>query len=136
MKAHNLSCSEVAKNFSTSLLGGLTKDDVIKNRTKYGVNEITPQKRKSFIKRLIEALSEPTLIILEFAWVITLGVNVGKLIKNGSGDFLECLGIMIAILLSASLTLIMEGKSEKCGEYRVQSLTNYFEYLEETKREK
>lgn len=30
----------------------------------------------------------------------------------------------------------MEGKSEKCGEYRVQSLTNYFEYLEETKREK
>ena len=30
----------------------------------------------------------------------------------------------------------MEGKSEKCGEYRVQSLTNYFEYLEESKRKK
>ena len=30
----------------------------------------------------------------------------------------------------------MEDKREKVGNYYLQSLTNYFEYLEETRREK
>jgi Ca2+-transporting ATPase len=66
-------------------------------RERFGKNEMSAKKPKSFIKRLIEALSEPTLLILEFAWAITLGVNIGKYLKSGSGDFLECLGIFIAV---------------------------------------
>lgn len=116
MKAYTLSVKEIENKLNVSKSVGLSTKSVDKMREKFGRNEMTPKKPKSFIKRLIEALLEPTLIILEFAWAITLGVNVGKFIKTGSGDFLECLGILIAVVLSASLTLIMEGKSQKAFE--------------------
>ena len=116
MKAYNLSVENVFKAYSVNPSKGLSPLSVLKMRERYGANEMSAKKPKSFIKRLIEALSEPTLLILEFAWVVTLGVNVGKYLKTGSGDFLECVGILIAVVLSASLTLIMEGKSQKAFE--------------------
>ena len=106
----------VAKELGSSLSNGLKTQNVPLQKSKFGVNVLTPKKRKSFIKRLIDALSEPTLVILEFAWVVTVGVNLGKFFKNGTGDFLECIGIMIAVILSATLTLVMEGKSQKAFE--------------------
>ena len=116
LKIHSLSIQEVLKRYGTSKDIGLRQNDIYKMRELYGSNETSSKKPKSFIKRLIEALSEPTLLILEFACAITLGVNIGKYLKTGSGDFLECIGILIAIVLSASLTLIMEGKSQRAFE--------------------
>ena len=116
MKIHSLSIQEVLTRYGTSKDIGLRQNDIYKMRELYGSNETSSKKPKSFIKRLIEALSEPTLLILEFACAITLGVNIGKYLKTGSGDFLECIGILIAIVLSASLTLIMEGKSQRAFE--------------------
>ncbi|MBR2384735.1 MAG: calcium-translocating P-type ATPase, PMCA-type [Clostridia bacterium] len=116
MKAYNLTVQEVLKNYGLNEKRGLSQEKVLKMREVYGKNETLSKKPKSFIKRLIDALSEPTLLILEFAWVVTLGVNVGKQLKNGSGDFLECVGILLAVALSASLTLIMEGKSQRAFE--------------------
>ena len=63
------------------------------------------------------------LIILELAGVITLGVNIGKTLKNNSGDFYECIGIVFAILVSVILTVVMEGRSQKAFE----SLTDIYE---------
>ncbi|MBO5926538.1 MAG: calcium-translocating P-type ATPase, PMCA-type, partial [Clostridia bacterium] len=80
-------------------------------------------KNKSIIIRVLEALSEPMLIILELAGVITLGVNIGKTLKNNSGDFYECIGIVFAILVSVILTVVMEGRSQKAFE----SLTDIYE---------
>ena len=116
MPIHTLKTEEVAKRYNLDVKRGLESSAVENNRRKYGKNVITPKKKKSFIKRLIEALSEPTLVILEFAWAITLGVNIGKFLKTGTCDVYECLGILLAILLSAFLTLFMEGKSEKAFE--------------------
>ena len=116
MKAYSLSATEVLKELEVSPKRGLSQSSVLKMRERFGKNEMSAKKPKSFIKRLIEALSEPTLLILEFAWAITLGVNIGKYLKSGSGDFLECLGIFMAVVLSASLTLIMEGKSQRAFE--------------------
>lgn len=48
--------------------------------------------------------------------MITLGINVGKFVKNGSCDVYECAGIFAAILISACLTVFMEGRSEKAFE--------------------
>ena len=116
MQAHTLNVKTVTEELSSSTTYGLSDQNVAKNSTLYGKNLITPKKRKSFIKRLIDALSEPMLLILEFAWVITMGVNVGKFLKNGEADFYECIGILLCVLLSASLTLFMEGRSQKAFE--------------------
>ena len=113
MEFYNLSATETAKELSSDIKKGLTSVQADKNREKYGENQLKKKKKKGFFSRLLSALSEPTLIILEFAWIITVGVNIGKRITTGDGDLTECVGILVAILLSAFLTVIMEGKSEK-----------------------
>ena len=116
MNAHSAKIKEIENYYKTSESTGLKREQVEKNRRDFGKNEITARKKKTVFKRFLEALSEPTLIILEFAWVITLGINVGKFVKNGSCDVYECVGIFAAILISACLTVFMEGRSEKAFE--------------------
>ena len=67
MNAHSLKIEQIEKGLSTDCKNGLTRSQVDINRRKYGANELAQKKRKSLFKRLIEALLEPTLIILEFA---------------------------------------------------------------------
>ncbi len=112
MKEYSSNINEVIKNLNSSEKG-LTDSQVIENRQKFGINVVSKQKGKSFFKRVIEALSDPMLIILEIATVITLGINIGKSLKGLETDYYECVGIIIAILISVVLTLVMEGKSQK-----------------------
>ncbi|MBO4262907.1 MAG: calcium-translocating P-type ATPase, PMCA-type [Clostridia bacterium] len=116
MNAYTSSAKAVADGLSSDLSSGLTPAGVSASRNARGANALKKRKKKSLVKRLIAALSEPTLVILEFAWIITVGVNLGKYIKSGDGDALECVGIAAAILLSAFLTVFMEGRSEKAFE--------------------
>lgn len=95
---------------------GLNSVQVDKSRSLYGKNEISKIKQKPLIKRIFDALFEPMLIILEISMFITLGVNLGKYIKCGDGDFYECIGILISIAISVFLTLYMEGRSRKSFE--------------------
>ena len=117
MQAYSESAFSAAKELGSDLKRGLDGKALETNAKKYGVNVLKKSGKKSFLKRFFEALSEPTLVILEFAWVITLGVNIGKVVTGiGGADIYECAGILIAILLSAFLTLYMEGRSEKAFE--------------------
>ena len=100
----------------SSLKNGLNAERVAENRKNFGSNALPKKRKTSFIKRLFSCLAEPTLVILEFAWIITVGVNIGKFLRTGDGDIYECVGIFIAIALSVGLTMIMEGKSEKAFE--------------------
>ncbi len=115
MKAYTQSYNTVITNLNSSS-SGLSSSAVKSSAIKHGINKITKKKQKSFVKRIAEALFEPMLIILEIAMLITLGVNFGKFIKTGEGDFTECIGILLSILISVILTVIMEGKSQKAFE--------------------
>lgn len=112
MKEYLKDASSVLKELDSSV-NGLNSIKVVSSRRKYGANEMTKKKPKSIFKRITEALLEPMLIILEISAIITLGVNLGKALKNGNGDFYECFGILFAILISVILTVVMEGKSQK-----------------------
>lgn len=92
---------------------GLTQGSLKKNFERYGKNLLSKKKKTSFFKRLIEALSEPMLIILLFSFFIAFGVSLGKFLKTGESDFAESFGILGAVILSVLITLIMEGSSEK-----------------------
>lgn len=116
MDFHGKTASETAAAFSSDPSGGLSAGAVAANRRKFGANTMPKRKEKGPVRRLFAALCEPTLVILEFAWIITVGVNVGKFLKSGDGDVLECVGILAAILLSAVLTIVMEGRSAKAFE--------------------
>lgn len=112
MKSYTENYKKVLDNLCSSE-NGLTDKQVEISRREHGKNEIKKAKRKTIFKQILEALSEPMLVILEMATAITLGVNIGKALKNGNGDFYECIGIVFAIVISVALTVIMEGKSQK-----------------------
>ena len=116
MNYFDFSLQKIESLTGSSLKNGLNAEKVVENRKNFGSNALPKKRKTSFIKRLFSCLAEPTLVILEFAWIITVGVNIGKFLRTGDGDIYECVGIFIAIALSVGLTMIMEGKSEKAFE--------------------
>ena len=56
------------------------------------------------------------LVMLIFAAIITLAVNITRYFTGGEYNFLECVGIFAAIALSVVITIITEGKSAKAFE--------------------
>lgn len=113
---HTHSGAELLAALGVDAEAGLSSVQIEESRMKFGKNSFTPQQKKNLAKRIIEAFCEPMLLLLIFAAVITLGVNIVRGLSGGHTDFLECVGIFIAILLSVVITLVMEGKSAKAFE--------------------
>ncbi len=114
MAYFNKRASDVIDDLNSNADVGLTDEQVEKSRQKYGKNEFSKTKPKSLIRRIFEAATEPMLILLIFAWLITMAVNIVREVQNpGSGDFFEVIGIVFAIAVSVILTVVMEGKSAK-----------------------
>ncbi len=104
--------NQVIKSLGSSENLGLNQTQLSVNLQKYGKNSLSKVK-KSRIKRIFSVLKEPMLIILLFGFVLALGVNIGRFLKTGEADFAECFGILFAVILSVSITIVMEGSSEK-----------------------
>lgn len=113
MEYYSKSAAEIAAEFNSDLNGGLSAENLKKNTAKYGLNKLSEKKKRGFFARVFAAAKEPMLVILMFGFVIAFGTNLGKYIKTGEADFAECIGILLAVVLSVSITLIMEGSSEK-----------------------
>ena len=86
---------------------GLNEKEVIESRKKYGTNEITKQKKNTFIHLLLESLGDPIIKIL----LIALAIKVVVLFRNF--DWYETIGILIAIFLASFISSISEYGSEK-----------------------
>lgn len=95
---------------------GLSTSQVAASKNKYGINAFTKEKPVSLLRRIWEAASEPMIIMLIMAAIIALGVNITRAVTGGEADFLECLGIFVAISLSVVITVVMEGRSAKAFE--------------------
>ena len=86
---------------------GLTDEQVVINRKKYGTNEIVSGKRESFLKHLLSTLGDPIIKIL----LIALAVKTLFLFQDF--DWYETIGIVIAIFLASFISSISEYGSEK-----------------------
>lgn len=95
---------------------GMSLAQVEESREKYGKNSFTQQARESMAKRIWDASTEPMLLMLIFAAIITLAVNITRYFTGGEYNFLECAGIFAAIILSVVITIVTEGKSAKAFE--------------------
>ena len=92
------------------MYNGLTNEEVLENRKKYGSNELSKTKKDSFIKLLIGTLGDPIIKIL----LIALAIKTVFLFRNF--DWYETIGIVIAILLASLISTISEYGSEQAFE--------------------
>lgn len=93
-----------------SKINGLTDEEVLLSRDKYGSNSLKKEKTKSFIRRFIDNLSDPIIRIL----LIALGIQL--IVTLGNCNFLEIGGIIAAILISTTVSTVSEYTSEKSFE--------------------
>ena len=112
MNAENMSVEEALAAFE-SRESGLYAKELTSHEAKWGKNSITPLKKKSLFFRILEGLTEPMMIILLVALAITVAVNVIKASRGDRFDYIECTGIVAAIVISTAITVIMEGRSGK-----------------------
>ena len=81
---------------------GLSDEQVIVNRAKYGSNVFTKKKQDTFFKLLLETFSDPIIKIL----LIALGIKTIFLIRDF--DFFETIGIVLAIMVASLISSISE----------------------------
>ena len=116
MKAYAETYQETLSRLNVDESIGLDSETVLQYREQYGCNQISPPKKKKLITKILESIREPMVVILLVAVAITIGVNIMKYLNGYETEFVECIGILIAISLTVTITLIMEGKSEKAFE--------------------
>ena len=89
---------------------GLTDNEVVESRKKYGSNSIPRKKRDSFLKLLLNTLGDPIIKIL----LIALAVKIVFLFR--SFNWYETIGIVISILLASFISSISEYGSASAFE--------------------
>lgn len=116
MNYYSMTAQETLKALGTDQVNGLTEEQTAKQRQAHGSNELTRQKPITMARRFLNALLDPMIILLIVAALITLGVNLVTYFTEGHADWIECVGIFGAILLSVIITVVMEGRSAKAFE--------------------
>ena len=106
------------------IYGGLSEAEVRESRQKYGVNILTPPARDPLWKLFLGKFSDPLIIILLIAGVLSIGISCYEYwgLNQGAGVFFEPVGIFIAILLATGLAFIFEYKADK--EFAVLNQVN------------
>lgn len=86
---------------------GLTENEVIESRKKYGKNVLTPPPSTPWWKLYLEKFKDPIIIILIVAAVISLGIGIME------NSFIESIGIIVAIALATGVGFAMEYSAKK-----------------------
>ena len=86
---------------------GLTNQEVLESRKKYGANTLVKEKRKGFFRRFLGNLNDPIIKILIAALVVEVVFTLGHC------NLLEVLGIIAAILIATTVSTLSELGSER-----------------------
>ena len=85
---------------------GLTTSEAEARTLRYGKNIFTPGEKASVFVKIFDSLKEPLIVILLISGIISLAM----------GHILDGIGILVAVLIATSISVIQEGKSDKAFE--------------------
>lgn len=94
---------------------GLTDAEVLESRLRYGRNVLTEPDKVPLWKRFLEKFSDPLIIILLVAGVLSVGISFYEyyVLQEDVAVFFEPVGIFIAILLATGLAFLFEVKADR-----------------------
>ncbi len=99
-------------------INGLTTEEVLGNREKYGANKIEETERETFFQKFIGNFNDPIIKIL----LVALVLNV-VFAFMGKAEWFESVGIAIAVLLATLISTWSEFSNEK-GFQKLQADAN------------
>ena len=94
---------------------GLTDAEVSQSRKTYGANVLTPPRRNPWWRDFLAKFSDPLIIVLLIAGVLSVGISFYEYFGLGQDwkVFFEPMGILMAILLATGLAFIFERRANK-----------------------
>jgi Ca2+-transporting ATPase len=109
---------------------GLTDNEVLQNREKYGSNVLTPPSREPLWRKFLCKFHDPLIVILMVAGVMSIGISFYEYfgLEESVRVFFEPLGIFIAIFLATGLAFIFEVKADR--EFSILNQVNDEEPVE------
>ncbi|MDE6826062.1 MAG: haloacid dehalogenase, partial [Paramuribaculum sp.] len=94
---------------------GLSPQEVEQSRRENGANILTPPAREPLWRQFLRKFSDPLIMILLIAGVLSIGISCYEYwgLGDGLSVFFEPVGIFMAILLATGLAFIFEYKADK-----------------------
>ena len=115
----NQTINEVKEKLQTDIENGLTYEEVLKKREKYGLNELRAKKKKSIIIKFIEQFKDFMIIVLIIAAIVSGAVGIAE----GEG-ITDTIIILIVVVVNAIIGVLQENKAEKSLE-ALQKLSSH-----------
>ena len=119
---------DVFYNLHTNL-GGLDESTVNSNRSKYGINKVTHEKKKSLFKRLTDAFVNPftaILFCLAIVSTITDMILPSLSLLGSTPEDIDCLTVVIIVtmvMISGMLRFVQESRSGDAAEKLLSMIT-------------
>jgi Ca2+-transporting ATPase len=102
----NQTLKELFTTFQTSSQG-LSETQAEERLRLYGPNEFAKEKKKTILRKIVEALIEPMAVILIIASLLSFFII---------NDLLEAIAILGVVIINTVISLVQEGKAEKAAD--------------------
>ncbi len=101
---------ELLKHLSVDPAKGLTADEVLSRKEKYGINKLREKKKKTTLQRFLDQFKDVMILILIAAAVVSFTVIC---LEKNWGELFEPALILLIVVLNAVMGVYQEGKAEK-----------------------
>lgn len=120
----------MTSDLKDSRYAGLTAQQVAESRRLHGSNVLTPPAETPWWKEFLQKFSDPLIIILLVAGVLSIGISFYEYFGLGQSwkVFFEPIGIILAIALATTLAFIFEHRANKA--FRILNQVNDDEPVE------
>ena len=105
----HLTAKEVLTKLETSQESGLSAEETAQRLEKYGSNELISKPGDSLIKRFLNQLKDPMIIVLLAAAVLSF-------VSSGFKEWVDSVFILAIVILNAIISLTQESNAEKSLE--------------------
>jgi len=109
---HTINIEETKRRIGVNPDNGLTKEEVVKRREKYGENKLAEVKKESFLVKFIKQFNDFMIIVLIFAAAVSSIMSY----VEGTNDYIDSIIIIFIVVLNAIFGLVQESKAEKSLE--------------------
>lgn len=103
---------EVLKSFSTNKKLGLTNQEVLLRKQKYGKNKLEDKPKETLFMKFVKQFNDFMIIILIIASIISACISY----IQGENDYIDSIIIIAIVILNAIMGVIQEAKAEKSIE--------------------
>ena len=100
-------------------MGGLSNAQVLENRSKFGINRVTHEKKKTLVQRLMSAFVNPFTAILFFLALVSMATDIIFPIVQGVHEDVDPLTVIIIltmVFISGTLRFVQESCSGTAAE--------------------